>query len=428
MINLKTKIMIDTHIAKKFTLLFAAIGVFIILFLNTLVKDSDYSKYEIYIFGLLYMLLTITIFHFIINFMQNIVLEIDEEYKSLKDEEKDRLVPYKFALDKSVDAIHWLDMNGKFIYTNDSTCKLDGYTKEEFKSMYLEDVDINFTRETAPQCMQEIKNTPNWQIESTHRKKDGTIYPIEVSGHCITHGGKEYICAFVRDMTQRMKYRKQMANMNENLQKSILEKEILIKEIHHRVKNNMEIISSLLSMQARRTDNEKMKYTLIESMSRIQTMALVHEFLYLGKSLAKIDFHAYISRLINDIRELYITQNTKLNIDLHVDKLHLSTDRCIQLGMVLHEICVNSMKYAFNEDRDNLLCIHIKLNDNLVTIKIRDNGEGIKDINAFHKSDSIGMQLIHTIVENQLNGKIDFVNNDGLECTIEFLREESHYE
>lgn len=396
-------------------------AVFTLFIVDNLITKSheDYMLVKEYLpsFGILFIIITAVIL-FTILYKSQIAIK----------QGKDKFVPYKFALDNSIDAVYLFNLEGKFLYVNDAACRMLGYSKEEFYNMHLEQMDLNFDRQGVKNIMHEISRTKNWHLETTQRKKDGIIFPVEVNGHGFSYDGKDYVCAFGRDVTGRMRNRASLNNMNDELQKSLKEKEILIKEIHHRVKNNMEIISSLLSMQARRTDNEKMKYTLMESMSRIQTMALVHEFLYLGKSLAKIDFYEYISRLINDIKELYITQNTKLNIDLHVDKLYLSTDRCIQLGMVLHEICVNSMKYAFKEDKDNLLCIHIKLNDNLVTIKIRDNGEGIKDINAFHKADSIGMQLIRTIVENQLNGEINFVNHDGLECNIKFLREESHYE
>jgi len=396
-------------------------GAFTLFIVNNIVTKSyaDYLlvKQQLLNFGIIFIIITAIILFTILYKSQSAIKQ-----------DKNKLVPYEFALDNSVDAVYFFTLEGKFLYVNDATCKMLGYSKEEFYGMHIEQIYLNFDRQGAKNIMNEINTTKNWHLETTQRKKDGTIFPVEINGHGFSYDGKDYVCAFGRDVTQRIIDRTDLKNVNDELQKSLKEKEILIKEIHHRVKNNMEIISSLLSMQARRTDNEKMKYTLIESMSRIQTMALVHEFLYLGKSLAKIDFHAYISKLINDIRELYITQNTKLSIDLHVDKLRLTTDKCIQLGMVLHEICVNSMKYAFNEGRDNLLCIHIKLNDNLVTIKIRDNGEGIKDIDAFHKSDSIGIQLIRTIVENQLNGEISFVNNDGLECNIEFLKEESHYE
>ncbi len=153
-------------------------------------------------------------------------------------------------------------------------------------------------------------------------------------------------------------------------------------------------------------------------------MALVHEFLYLGENLAHINLPNYIKKLVDDIRELYISQNTKLAVDLHIDNLYFSTNRCIQIGMVLHELCVNALKYAFKEDRHNLLCIHMRKEHDQIHIKIRDNGEGLNDIDSLYKSDSIGMQLIHSIVQDQLDGTIDFVNNNGLECNIIFSKDE----
>lgn len=407
-------------------------GLFTLYIIHSFIISSHatYINAQLYYVGFItiFFMTTIIILFFIYQKNERTINTIENEYKHFKDADKNRFIPYEFALDNSVDAIHWLSSDGKFIYVNDATCKILGYEKEEFYTMYLEEIDPNFNRESARAIMKEIQESKNWVLETTHKRKDGTIFPVEVTAHGFSHNDKNYVCAFARNITRRIENRDKINKINNELQKSLEEKEILLKEIHHRVKNNMEIISSLLNMQVRRTSDEKIKNILLESMSRIQTMALVHEFLYLGKSLAEINFPEYISRLINDIKELYITNNTKLEIDLHLDTLTLSTDKCIQLGMVIHEICVNSMKYAFKEDRDNLLCIHINLDNNLVKIKIRDNGAGIQDIASFHKSESIGMQLIHTIVENQLNGKVDFINNKGLECNIEFSKEESTYE
>ena len=135
-------------------------------------------------------------------------------------------------------------------------------------------------------------------------------------------------------------------------------------------------------------------------------MALVHEFLYLGETLAHINLPNYIKKLVDDIKELYISQNTKLEVDLHIDKLYFSTNRCIQIGMVLHELCVNALKYAFKEDRYNLLCIHMRKDHDQIHIIIRDNGEGLEDIDSLYKSDSIGMQLIQGTSKNRVKLQI----------------------
>ncbi len=273
-------------------------------------------------FGLLFLISTGIILFIMLNHMQKVIQRIDKSYKDLKDKDRERLIPYEFALNNSIDAIYWFTLDAKFIYVNEAACKMVGRSKDEFlNEMYLEDMDPNFDRITAPKCMKEIFNHKDWRLETTQIRKDGTIFPVEVSGHGFTHDGKDYVCAFARDMTQRQEYRTKITKMNQELQKSVEEKDILLKEIHHRVKNNMEIISSLLNMQERRTSDKDMVYILQQSRSRIHTMALVHEFLYLGRNLAYINLPDYIKRLVDDIKDLYCSQNTHLEVDLQIEKL-----------------------------------------------------------------------------------------------------------
>jgi PAS domain S-box-containing protein len=377
-------------------------------------------------FLFLFLVFTVVVLFLILNHMQKVISRIDKSYKELKDKDKERLMPYEFALNNSVDAIYWYTIDAKIVYLNDAACKMLGYEKEELLGKYLEVMDTNFNRQTAIEVMQKIRNSDTWILETSQRKKNGEIFPVEVTGHSFSYAGQEYICAFGRDNTQRQEFNKKITNINHELQKSLDEKEILLKEIHHRVKNNMEIISSLLAMQLRRAKDDEVRYILKQSKSRINTMALVHEFLYLGENLAYINLQDYIKKLVEDIKELYISQNTKLEVELHIDKLIFSTNRCIQIGMVLHELCVNSLKYAFKEDRENLLCIHMKKIGDKIHVKIRDNGEGLADINCLYKSDSIGMQLIHSIVEDQLDATIEFKNNNGLECNIVLPKDEEN--
>ena len=428
MIN-KKKFFNNKSIPTKFSLSYILIGIIGIVFVDKLVtvfsQHNTIASQGPLSFGILFLITTGFILFIMLNHMQKVIQRIDTSYKELKDKDKQRLIPYEFALNNSIDAIYWFTLDGKFIYVNDAACKMVGRTKDEFlDELYLEDMDPNFNRETAAVCMQEIFNHKNWRLETTQITKDGFIFPVEVSGHGFNYDGKDYVCAFARDMTQRLEYRTKITKMNQELQKSVDEKEILLKEVHHRVKNNMEIISSLLSMQYRRANDDELKYILQQSRGRINTMALVHEFLYLGDNLAYINLHDYILRLVDDIKELYLSQQTKLSVDLHIDNLVFSTNRCIQIGMVLHELCVNSLKYAFYENKENLLCIHLKKIEDKIHFKIRDNGEGHKNINELEKVDSIGMQLIHTIVEDQLDGTINFKNNNGLECNITFDEKE----
>jgi two-component system, sensor histidine kinase PdtaS len=430
MSSMKKHFFNNNNIPVKFSIFYLITGIIGIISVDKFFSiyftynQTDKSTSITFDFLILFLIFSVLVFFLILNHMQKVITRIDKSYKELKDKDKERLMPYEFALNNSVDGIYWFTIDAKIVYLNDAACNMLGYKKEELLGKYLEVMDTNFNRQTAIDVMHKIRNTKNWILETTQRRKNGELFPVEVSGHGFTYAGQEYICAFGRDLTQRQETNKKITNINLELQKSLDEKEILLKEIHHRVKNNMEIISSLLAMQLRRAKDEEVRYILKQSKSRINTMALVHEFLYLGENLAYINLQDYIKKLVEDIKELYISQNTKLEVDLHIDKLIFSTNRCIQIGMVLHELCVNALKYAFKEDRENLLCIHMKKIDDKIHVKIRDNGEGLEDVTCLYKSDSIGMQLIHSIVEDQLDATIEFKNNNGLECNIIFSKDE----
>jgi two-component system, sensor histidine kinase PdtaS len=430
MSSMKKHFFNNNNIPVKFSIFYLITGIIGIISIDKFFNiyftynQTDKNTSITFDFLILFLIFSVLVFFLILNHMQKVITRIDKSYKELKEKDKERLMPYEFALNNSVDGIYWFTIEAKIVYLNDAACNMLGYKKEELLGKYLEVMDTNFNRQTAIEVMYKIRNTKNWILETTQRKKNGEIFPVEVSGHGFTYAGQEYICAFGRDITQRQETNIKITNINFELQKSLDEKEILLKEIHHRVKNNMEIISSLLAMQLRRAKDDEVRYILKQSKSRINTMALVHEFLYLGENLAYINLQDYIKKLVEDIKELYISQNTKLEVDLHIDKLIFSTNRCIQIGMVLHELCVNALKYAFKEDRENLLCIHMKKIDDKIHVKIRDNGEGLEDVTCLYKSDSIGMQLIHSIVEDQLDATIEFKNNNGLECNIIFSKDE----
>jgi len=339
-------------------------------------------------------------------------------------------IVFKEALDYSPDGAYWLNENGKFVYVNEATCTMNGYSIEEFKDMYLSDIDRNFTKEQLPDLMNNIFSTVDWSSETTHQRKDGSFYPIEVLVHGFIYNGERFICAYAKDITQRRLFREKYSDANRKLKKSLKEKEVLLKEIHHRVKNNMQIISSLLDMQSRRSNDMVLQNSLQESRSRIHAMALVHEFLYLGDNLASVDLPLYMNKLVHDIKQSCTSNNNPVNLKIDIESIFFSSNKCIQIGMVVHELAVNAFKYAFTDRENNIFSLRISIieeqyND-FIELRIKDNGSGFDEAKNLIENNSIGMTLVHSIVEDQLDGSITCnTSPDGVEYKIVFPYMES---
>ena len=205
---------------------------------------------------------------------------------------------------------------------------------------------------------------------------------------------------------------KKRQEAEEYLKKSLAEKDVLLREVHHRVKNNMQIISSILSMQSRSIDEPRLKEVLQESQNRIHSMALIHENLYNNKSLANILFSSYIQSLTGNIARTYSSQQANIQFDYQIDSAYLPMDIAIPCGLIINELISNSFKYAFVNMPAGIISIHFKnLKDDEYMLTVADNGIGIPaDVNI-NKTKSLGMKILHKLVQ-QIDGELksDFTN------------------
>ena len=224
-----------------------------------------------------------------------------------------------------------------------------------------------------------------------------------------------------REITER---KRAEAQLNESLK----EKEVLLKEIHHRVKNNMQIISSLLNLQAGRIKNKKMQEMFKVSQDRIKSMALIHEKLYHSKDLARIDFSDYIRSLTSNLFSIYRVGMEAINIKLDLDEFYLDINTAIPLGLIVNELISNSLKYAFHEERawgeggKSQGEIRISLrsdNEGRTKLVVRDNGVGFPKDLDFRKTKSLGLQLVNDLVE-QIDGSIELQRRGGTAFKITF--------
>jgi PAS domain S-box-containing protein len=199
---------------------------------------------------------------------------------------------------------------------------------------------------------------------------------------------------------------------------SLKEKETLLKEIHHRVKNNFQIISSLISLQLSKSQTSRPEDLLLETKNRIRSMALVHEKLYQTESLSSIDFAEYLKTLIRDLETNYRTEAIKPHVRFALSSVLLDIERAIPCGLIANEIITNAFKYAFPADFKNHPCIEIHLAHNThLTLTIKDNGVGFSEPVDFESSKTLGLALIGMLIK-QIGGDLDFSGKNGTSYTI----------
>jgi len=211
----------------------------------------------------------------------------------------------------------------------------------------------------------------------------------------------------------------------DELQNSLKEKEVLLKEIHHRVKNNLQIITSLLYLQSLKIEDEATQSIFKDSQNRVKSLALVHEKLYQSKDLARIDFSDYLKNLSSFIFTTYKTNIPNLRIDYYLDDVFLSVEVSVPLGLIINELLSNALKYAFANDQDNDSTerrILIKLKkyaaDELI-LSVSDNGVGLPDNFNIEDTESLGLKLVTSLIQ-QIEGKLEVHPKDYTEFKITF--------
>jgi len=197
------------------------------------------------------------------------------------------------------------------------------------------------------------------------------------------------------------------------------QKEMLIKEVHHRVKNNLMIISSLLNLQSNYLKDEESKEIFKESQNRAKSMALIHERLYRSTDLKNIEFKEYITTLANDLYRTYVKDPTRVSLQMIIEDVNIDINTAIPLGLILNELITNAMKHAFPNDREGTISISFVKNNDVFILKVSDDGVGFPADLDYTKTDSLGMQLV-TSLSSQINGKIELDKDHGTKFTITF--------
>ena len=205
---------------------------------------------------------------------------------------------------------------------------------------------------------------------------------------------------------------------DEKIKHSLQEKDILLKEVHHRVKNNLQVISSILNLQSSYIKDQNTINILRESQNRIKSMAFIHESLYQTKDFSSINFSEYITNLTSNLVNTY--SDFEVRLELNVQTVFLNLDLAIPSGLIINELFSNSLKYAFKgTNKENIISIELTSEGEILKLVISDNGVGLPNSIDFRNTESLGLQLVVSLVD-QLNGEIQMDNLNGTKYTIIF--------
>ncbi|MDZ8223524.1 PAS domain S-box protein [Nostoc sp. ChiVER01] len=308
--------------------------------------------------------------------------------------------------------------DGVFVYANPKFEQMFGYESGELIGQHVSIINYGDEHNTPEDVNQAIKTAVLQHGEANYEvynlKKDGTPFWCRANASIFEH--PEYgsvIVAIQQDITEHKQ-------TQEKIKASLREKEVLLKEIHHRVKNNLGIVSSLLQMQCRRTEDPLVTAILRDSQNRIASIALVHEKLYRSEDLADIDFAQYIPDLTTHLFDSYNVSSSQIQLKIQVDNASLDIETAIPCGLIINELVSNALKYAFVGNRKGEIEVKFyQESESTLALIIRDNGIGLPENFDTKKAKTLGITLVQGLVK-QLRGKLRIDSHQGTQFKITF--------
>lgn len=323
---------------------------------------------------------------------------------------------YRAFAELSFDAIFEISLDGTIINCNKKASQLFGYDRDELMGMDIRKLTPEKYRDTQPDIISDTVTTGDEAWERTYKKKDGSLLPTEIHTQMYKTGDEKRLIAYVRDNSAHKRY-------ENTIHRSLKEKETLLAEVHHRVKNNLAIISGLLEMQAFNTDEEQLLGKLRESQSRIQSIAMVHEKLYQSESFSEIKIDQYIDDLLSIIVNSMINTEKHIKIKKDMDSVTLNITQAIPCGLLLNELITNCYKHAFADQEEGTIHITLQNIDHKICLRVADDGKGMPDNFDIEQTSSLGMTLISTLVK-QLDGDLSIFSDEGTTFEIIFQLDE----
>ena len=311
-------------------------------------------------------------------------------------------------VDSSDDAIFAKDLNGIILNWNQGAERLYGYTQEEIIGKPVSILALPDREGEISEILERLKRGDRVEhFETVRKRKDGSLVNISLTVSPIQDERGHVIAAssIARDITDKKR-------AEDQIRAQLEEKSILVQEIYHRVKNNLQLICSLLDLRRRDIKDGNPNSAFKESVDRIRAMALVHEKMLESAAHSTIDLKEYVTGLFEPLEQAYIGSEKRIKLILRGDPCQVESNVAVPLGLIFNELITNSLKYAFPDGRPGEISIHIEAADRFATIVFRDNGIGFSEAIDFSTVQTFGLKIVG-LLTMQLRGTIEVSGTAG---------------
>jgi len=300
--------------------------------------------------------------------------------------------------------------DGKILDANFAAEKFYLWSREQLKTMYIHDINILSKEEVAKEMQKAAEKKQNY-FQFKHRRADGSIRDVEVYSSTLEVKGKPILYSIIHDDTDRIWAERE-------LKKQLEEKEVLLREVHHRVKNNIATLIALLQFQANTAKDSQVRNGLLEAIARTESMQELYEKLLISGNYQEVSVKTYFEDLIQFIVALFLN-NLNITLKTTIDDFHLDTKRATTLGIITNELLTNILKYAFVGRKSGSILIQLKKEGPQVSLLIEDDGVGIDEQKLQAKTTGFGLTLVNMLAE-ELRGTFTLLNDHGTKSMVLF--------